>query len=722
MVITDRTFVYPGAVAPESKQLSPLQKQRLQEHQQIDPTRGLINWMSAVVPLRPMDEFHPKDGDQQGFMAVSKLPITEEDTSNAAGTAKAITMHLPAESRQSSTFGSQKLNFQNEVPEIRFKSQELMALLIDDTMTSQQKFITIMENPKHYGLSSAIMIALEQDVIRRDPSDFFTKNNAQAQLAKASQIITRLNSSPLQLIMSLDNLNPENKLQWIKDGAIVDQKFLDTLPQNAAEAVALIQQKMIYKPISDKMEARDLTLERKFSPNPNSPSGERIISELTIKYGDLPKITVKWKIPKGDRSAEEIREAMMELDTRNTSNPDNEPSLDLAKAFSAFTAGRSRPELEETEDDNLSTSLSKRLAETNPEAARQKEILAKLDPIFNKIIESRLTTLNKEQLIEQFFTKLSEGLKIEEPTEDRKYAAIFTQFSNGLNNDQLSAKMKEAMMSVIRENLAQAEISEILNPSNYPSREEYTEAVKNNRHLGPEMLSYKDLQEKYQGIMQAGFGKNHNDADIPESQLVTQTITVNTADKTKLEFLPNREVTGKELKMPGGVVVHTAGAAPKGNPYETFSLRSDNGRFKLEINNGIISLFGPNKEGQEKLTAQVNPSGVTLLFDENNRNTRPAFTLPTANRPETFRAQEHFASSNRKFTQALRRKEGFVPQNIRNDGMIRAALSPYGGALIFRPNGTFGTDFHPNGDTFRYPETIGSMASNQLSNSTKVVL
>lgn len=120
--------------------LSSVQTRRLEEHGKIVP-RGLINWMSAVVPLRPMDEFHPKDGDQQGFMAVSKLPITEEDNSNAAGTAKAITMHLPAESRQSSTFGSQKLNFQNEVPEIKFKSKELMALLIDDTMTSQQKLL-----------------------------------------------------------------------------------------------------------------------------------------------------------------------------------------------------------------------------------------------------------------------------------------------------------------------------------------------------------------------------------------------------------------------------------------------------------------------------------------------------------------------------------------------------------------------------------------------------
>jgi hypothetical protein len=718
----NQLFLYPNAVGSGSTILSPVQTRRLAEHGKIDP-RSLIERMSSIVtPLRPMDEVHPQAGDdEQGFMAVSKLPITEEDTSNAAGTARAITMHLPAESRQSSTFGSQTLHFENEVPEIRFKSQELMALLIDDTMTSQQKFITIMEKPKHYGLSSAIIIALEQDVIRRDQSDFFTKNSAQAQLAKASQIITRLNSSPLQLIMSLDNLNPENKLKWIKDGAIVDQKFLDTLPQDAAEAVALIQQKMIYKPISDTMEAKDLTLERKFSPNPNSPSGERIISELTIKYGSLPEITVKWEIPKGARSAEEIREAMMRLDTRNTSNPDNKYSLDLAKAFRAFTAELSRPELEETEDDRLSASLSRRLAETNPEAA-QKEILGVLDPLFNKIIESRLTTLNKEQLIEQFFAKLSEGLKIEESTAHTKYGEMYIAFSKGLKKDDISARMKEAMISVIRENLAQAEISEILNPSNYPSHEEYTEAVENKKHLGPEMLSDQDLQEKYQGLMQAGFGKNHNDADIPESQLVTQTITVNTADKTKLEFLPNKEVTGKEVKMPGGVVVHTAGAAPKGNPYETFSLRSDNGRFKLEINNGIISLFGPNKEGQEKLTAQINPSGVTLLFDENNKNTRPTFTLPTANRPGTFRAQEHFASSSRKFKQALSGKKGFVPQNIRNDGMIRAALSPYGGALIFRPNGTFGTDFHPNGDILRYPEAIGPKSTNQFSNPKKVIL
>jgi hypothetical protein len=677
---------------------------------------------SIVTPLRPLDEVHPKEGDEQGFMAVSKLPITEEDTSNAAGTAKAITMHLPAESRQSSTFGSQKLSFQNEVPEIKFKSKELMALLIDDTMTSQQKFTSIMGDPKHYGLSSALIIALEQDVIRKDKLGLFEKNTDHAQSVKASQIITRLNSSPLQLIMSLDNLSPENKLEWIREGAIVDQKFLDTLPQNAAEAVALIQQKMIYKPVYDEMEAKDLRLKRIFSPNPNSPSGEHIISELTIKYGDLPKITVKWEIPKGARSAEEIREAMMNLDTSNTSDPDNKSSLDLAKAFRNFTAGLSRPPLEETDDDGLSASLNRQIAKIHPEAAGQKEILAKLDPIFNRIIESGITTLNKEQLIDHFFAKLSEGLNIEESEAYEKYEKIFTASTQHLNHSALSIKLKEAMSSVIRENLAQAEISEILNPSKYPSHKEYTAAVERNKHLGPEMLSDKDLQEKYQDIMQAGFGKNHNDADIPESQLVTQTITVNTENPTKLEFLPNQEVPGKEVKMPGGVVVHTAGAAPKGKPYETFSLRSDNGTFKLEINNGIISLFGPNKEGQEKLTAQVNPSGVTLLFDENNRNTRPAFTLPTANRPETLRAQEYFASSKRKFQAALSRREGFVPQNIRNDGMIRAALSPYGGALIFRPNGTFGTDFHPNGDTFRYPETIGSMASNQLSNSTKVVL
>lgn len=724
-ITSSQLFLYPKSVAQDSTHLSPLQEQRLQEHQQIDPTRDLINWMSAVVPLRPMDEFHPKDGDQQGFMAVSKLPITATDTTNNAGTAKAITMHLPAEDRQSSTFGSQKLNFQNEVPEIKFKSKELMALLIDDTMTSQQKFTAIQDNPENYGLSNRLIIALEQDVINKDKSEILKKDTAHAQSAKASQIITRLNSSPLQLIMSLDNLNPEKKLEQIRDGAIVDQKFLNTLPQDAAEAVALIQQKMIYKPISDEMNAKDLILKRNFSPNPNSPTGENMVSKLTLNYGDLPEITVEWKIPKGVRSSEEIREAMMNNVTTNTSNPDNEPSLDLAKAFNAFTAELPRPKLEETEDDRLSDSLSKRLAEINPEAARQKEILAKLDPIFNKIIESRLTTLNKEQLIEQFFTKLSEGLKIEEPTEDRKYAAIFTQFSNGLQKDQLSAKMKESMISVIRENLAQAEISEILDPSNYPSHKEYTAAVENNKHLGPEMLSDQDLQEKYEDIIKAGFGKNHNDANIPESQLVTQTIAVNTANQTKLEFLPNKEVTGKEVKMPGGVVVHAAGASSKGNSSETFNLRSDNGKFKLEINNGIISLFGPNKDGQEKLTAQINPSGVILLFDENNKNNRTAFTLPTANRPGTFRAQEHFASSNHKYQQALNRKtkkEGFVPQNVTNDGMIRAALSPYGGGLIFRPNGTFGTDFHPNGDIFRYPETIGHKATNQFSDPTKVIL
>jgi hypothetical protein len=173
-ITSPRLFLYPHAVEPGSTTLSPVHKQRLKEHQQIDP-RSLIAWMSSIVtPLRPLDEVHPKEGDEQGFIAVSKLPITEGDTSNAAGTAKAITMHLPAESRQSSTFGSQKLSFQNEVPEIKFKSKELMALLIDDTMTSQQKFTAIQDNPENYGLSNRLIIALEQDVRRRDQSDFFT--------------------------------------------------------------------------------------------------------------------------------------------------------------------------------------------------------------------------------------------------------------------------------------------------------------------------------------------------------------------------------------------------------------------------------------------------------------------------------------------------------------------------------------------------------------------
>jgi hypothetical protein len=206
-----------------------------------------------------------------------------------------------------------------------------------------------------------------------------------------------------------------------------------------------------------------------------------------------------------------------------------------------------------------------------------------------------------------------------------------------------------------------------------------------------------------------------------------QTIAVNTANQTKLEFLPNKEVTGKEVKMPGGVVVHAAGASSKGDSSETFNLKSDSGQFRLEINNGIISLFGPNKEGQEKLTAQMNPSGVALLFDENNKNTRKAFTMPTANRPETFRAQKHFdvsSSSKRKFQTALNRREreGFVPLNITNDGMMRAVLSPLGGALIFRPNGTFGTDFQPNGDILRYPEAIGPKPTNQFSDPKKVIL
>lgn len=708
-ITSSQLFLYPKSVAQDSTHLSPLQEQRLQEHQQIDPTRDLINWMSAVVPLRPMDEFHPKDGDQQGFMAVSKLPITATDTTNNAGTAKAITMHLPAEDRQSSTFGSQKLNFQNEVPEIKFKSKELMALLIDDTMTSQQKFTAIQDNPENYGLSNRLIIALEQDVINKDKSEILKKDTAHAQSAKASQIITRLNSSPLQLIMSLDNLNPEKKLEQIRDGAIVDQKFLNTLPQDAAEAVALIQQKMIYKPISDEMNAKDLILKRNFSPNPNSPTGENMVSKLTLNYGDLPEITVEWKIPKGVRSSEEIREAMMNNVTTNTSHQDDQSVIDFDLAFSRIINGLPRPKLEEIEEDKkLSNSLNKQIAKFEPEAVRQKQILAALDPIFNRVIESGITTLSKDQLIDEFFTKLSEGLDMKESAANTKYGEIFTKINKNLADNQLSIKLKEAMNTVIKENFTSNEVSKILDPRKYLTHKEYEEAVKNNKHLGPEMLSDQDLQEKYEDIIKAGFGKNHNDANIPESQLVTQTIAVNTANQTKLEFLPNKEVTGKEVKMPGGVVVHAAGASSKGNSSETFNLRSDNGKFKLEINNGIISLFGPNKDGQEKLTAQINPSGVILLFDENNKNNRTAFTLPTANRPETFRAQEHFASSNHKYKQALNRKtkkEGFVPQNVTNDGMIRAALSPYGGGLIFRPNGTFGTDFHPNGDIFRsdYP-------------------
>jgi hypothetical protein len=238
------------------------------------------------------------------------------------------------------------------------------------------------------------------------------------------------------------------------------------------------------------------------------------------------------------------------------------------------------------------------------------------------------------------------------------------------------------------------------------------------------MQSSDDLQKKYRNILEAGHGKGHNDANIPEDQLVTQTITVNTANQTKLEFLPNKEVTGREVKMPGGVVVNTAGAATKGASLGSFNIRSDNGKFKLEINNGIISLFGPNKNGEEKLTAQINPSGVTLLSDENIRNDREAFTLPTANAPGTDRAREYFKSSNTKYREALKRKSnegGFVPKLL-DDGMIRAALSPYGGGLIFRQNGTFGTDFKSNGDIFRYPETIGSKATNQFRDPKKVVL
>jgi hypothetical protein len=594
------------------------QKQRLQEHQQIDHTRGLINWISAVVlPLRTTDEFNSEEGgDKQGFMAVSKLPITAKDTTNNAGTAKAITMHLPAEGRQSSTFGSQKLTFQNEVPEIKFKSKELMALLIDDT-TNQQKFTTIEENPASYGLSRALIMALEQDVIKKDQSKLFSQSHAYAQSAKASQIITRLNSSPLQLIMSLDNLNPEKKLEQIRDGAIVDQKFLNTLPENAAEAVDLIQQKMIYKPISDKMEAKDLTLERKFSPNPNSPTGEHMVSELTLKYGDLPEIKVEWRIPQGARSAEEIREALeadalREEFTKQTTNT-------LAEEFSRFSKEFSQ------QDKQLTDSLNRRITAINPEITQQKRLLETLDPIFNTVIESGLTTLNKEQLIKLFFTELSKDLKIEESTESR-YGEIFATFSKNLTKDQLSVKMQEAMDTVIKENFTSTKISEILNPIRYGSLKEYQEAVEKNQHLGPEMQSSEALQERYKNILEAGHGKGHSDDKIPESQLVTQTITVNTANQTKLEFSPNKEVAGKEVKMPGGVVVHTAGAATKGNSSETFNLRSDNRQFRLEINNGIISLFGPNKDGKEKLTAQINPSGVALLFDENNKNNRTAFS------------------------------------------------------------------------------------------------
>ncbi|MFM7458097.1 MAG: hypothetical protein ACKO3R_05500 [bacterium] len=594
--------------------------------------------MSAVVPLRPKDEIHPQDGDQQGFMAVSKLPITATNTTNKAGTAKAITMHLPPEDRQSSTFGSQNLNFQNEVPEIKFKSKELMALLIDDTMTNQQKFTVIEKDPTDYGLSRALIMALEQDVINKDQSKLFSQNHAYAQSAKASQIITRLNSSPLQLIMSLDNLNPEKKLEQIRDGAIVDQKFLSTLPQDAAEAVALIQQKMIYKPISDKMKAKDLTLKRNFSPNPNSPTGEHMLSELTLKYGDLPEITIEWKIPKGIRSAEEIREALeadalREEFTKQATNT-------LAEEFSKFSENFSQ------KDKQLADSLNQRITEVNPEITQQKRLLETLDPVFNTVIESGLTTLSKEQLIQKFFTQLNKGLKTEESTENSRYGEIFATFSKNLTKDQLSVKMKEAMNTVIKENFTPTKISEILNPNRYESLEEYQEAVERNKHLGPEMQLSEDLQTKYKNILEAGHGKGHNDANIPESQLVTQRITVNTENPTELEFLPNKGVPGKEVKMPGGVVVHTAGATAKGTSPSSFNLRSSSEKFRLEINNGIISLFGVNKDGEEKLTAQINPSGVTLLFDENIKNNRTAFTLPTANAPRTDRAREHFNSSS----------------------------------------------------------------------------
>jgi hypothetical protein len=417
--------------------------------------------------------------------------------------------------------------------------------------------------------------------------------------------------------MSLDNLNPEKKLEQIRDGAIVDQKFLNTLPENAAEAVDLIQQKMIYKPISDKMEAKDLTLERKFSPNPNSPTGEHMVSELTLKYGDLPEIKVEWRIPQGARSAEEIREALeadalREEFTKQTTNT-------LAEEFSRFSKEFSQ------QDKQLTDSLNRRITAINPEITQQKRLLETLDPIFNTVIESGLTTLNKEQLIKLFFTELSKDLKIEESTESR-YGEIFATFSKNLTKDQLSVKMQEAMDTVIKENFTSTKISEILNPIRYDSLKEYQEAVEKNQHLGPEMQSSEALQERYKNILEAGHGKGHSDDKIPESQLVTQTITVNTANQTKLEFSPNKEVAGKEVKMPGGVVVHTAGAATKGNSSETFNLRSDNRQFRLEINNGIISLFGPNKDGKEKLTAQINPSGVALLFDENNKNNRTAFS------------------------------------------------------------------------------------------------
>jgi len=404
--------------------------------------------LSIVTPLRPPDGLYPQSDDQQGFMAVSNIPITEKDTTNSIGTAKAITMHLPAEGRQSSTFGSQKLTFQNEVPEIKFKSKELMALLIDDT-TNQQKFTAIEKDPTDYGLSRALIMALEQDVIKKDQSKLFSQSHAYAQSAKASQIITRLNSSPLQLIMSLDTLTPEKKLKQIRDDAIVDPKFLNTLPGNAAEAVALIQQKMIYKPISDKMEAKDLTLERKFSPNPNSPTGEHMVSELTLKYGDLPEITVEWRIPKGARSAEEIREALeadalREEFTKQTTNT-------LAEEFSRFSKEFFN------KDEKLIDSLNRRITEINPEITQQKRLLKTLDPIFNTVIESGLTTLNKEQLIQNFFTQLNEGLKIEESTESR-YGEIFATFSKNLTKDQLSVKMQEAMDTVIKENFTSTKI------------------------------------------------------------------------------------------------------------------------------------------------------------------------------------------------------------------------------------------------------------------------
>jgi hypothetical protein len=656
-------------------------------------------------------------------MVVSKLPITETGTTNNAGTAKAVTMHLPAEDRQSSTFGSQNLNFQNEVPEIKFKSKELMALLIDDNMTNQQKFTEIKDDPRKYGLNPTLIAALEQDVINKDKSGYFKNTNPQAQLAKATEIMTRLNSSPLQLIMSLDTtLSPSQKLQQIRDGAIVDSKFLDTLPEDAVKAVALIQQKMIYKPVSETMEAKDLKLKRDFSPNPNSPTGENMVSKLTLNYGDLPEITVEWKIPKGVRSSEEIREAL-----------ESSAGQDLAAEFSKHIGSyedlfREISKQFTQANQLLSQSLEQRIAETDPEAARKRATAKAFDgltKVFNQIASSGLTTLTQEELIRKFFAKLGENLEIEGLEQDTKYEKIFAKFDKDLTSEELSVKMTEAMRSVIKENLTPATIPDILNPSNYETHKEYAEAVKNNRDRGPEMLSNEDLQEKYKDIMEAGFGKNHDDANIPENQLVTQTITVNTANQTKLEFFPNKEVTGKEVKMPGGVVVYAAGAATKGASDQTLHLKSENGKFRLEINNGIISLFGPNKEGQEKLTAQINPSGVTLLFDENNTNTRTAFTLPTTNLPGTDRARQHFASSNHKYQQALKKKTnegGFVPQNITNDGMIRAALSPFGGGLIFRPNGTFGTKFDPNGDIFRYPETVDTNHSNQFSDQKKLIL